>query len=103
MRVCREGRVMVMFPEGTRRAKGLHKKHQPLCDMKPQCFALWHCSEELRGVWSLISRTSGFLQLRFGPEVLGDVLRGEARPNPLRRRAPLVVKGAVRAGHDQVR
>jgi 1-acyl-sn-glycerol-3-phosphate acyltransferase len=29
MRVCREGRVMAMFPEGTRRAKGLRKRHQP--------------------------------------------------------------------------
>jgi len=29
MRVCSEGRVMAMFPEGTRRHKGLLKKHQP--------------------------------------------------------------------------
>jgi 1-acyl-sn-glycerol-3-phosphate acyltransferase len=29
VRLCREGRVMAMFPEGTRRAKGLRKKHQP--------------------------------------------------------------------------
>jgi 1-acyl-sn-glycerol-3-phosphate acyltransferase len=29
MRICREGRVMAMFPEGTRRSKGLHKKHEP--------------------------------------------------------------------------
>jgi len=29
MRLCREGRVMAMFPEGTRRSKGLRKKHQP--------------------------------------------------------------------------
>ncbi len=27
--LCRQGRVMGMFPEGTRRAKGLRKKHQP--------------------------------------------------------------------------
>jgi 1-acyl-sn-glycerol-3-phosphate acyltransferase len=29
IRLCREGRVMAMFPEGTRRSKGLRKKHQP--------------------------------------------------------------------------
>ncbi|HVC88145.1 MAG TPA: lysophospholipid acyltransferase family protein [Gaiellaceae bacterium] len=29
MRLCRDGRVMAMFPEGTRRSKGLRKKHQP--------------------------------------------------------------------------
>jgi 1-acyl-sn-glycerol-3-phosphate acyltransferase len=29
LRVCREGRVMAMFPEGTRRTKGLRKRHQP--------------------------------------------------------------------------
>jgi 1-acyl-sn-glycerol-3-phosphate acyltransferase len=29
VRVCREGRVMAMFPEGTRRSKGLRKKHAP--------------------------------------------------------------------------
>lgn len=29
VRLCREGRVMAMFPEGTRRAKGLRKKHVP--------------------------------------------------------------------------
>jgi 1-acyl-sn-glycerol-3-phosphate acyltransferase len=28
-RLCREGRVMAMFPEGTRRSKGLRKKHRP--------------------------------------------------------------------------
>ena len=27
--LCREGRVMAMFPEGTRRSKGLRKKHEP--------------------------------------------------------------------------
>ncbi len=29
IRLAREGNVVVMFPEGTRRAKGLVKKHQP--------------------------------------------------------------------------
>jgi 1-acyl-sn-glycerol-3-phosphate acyltransferase len=29
VRLCRGGRVMAMFPEGTRRRKGLRKKHQP--------------------------------------------------------------------------
>lgn len=29
IRLCREGRVMAMFPEGTRRSKGLRKKHEP--------------------------------------------------------------------------
>jgi 1-acyl-sn-glycerol-3-phosphate acyltransferase len=29
IRLCKEGRVMAMFPEGTRRRKGLRKKHLP--------------------------------------------------------------------------
>ncbi|HEX6662145.1 MAG TPA: lysophospholipid acyltransferase family protein [Gaiellaceae bacterium] len=29
VRLCREGRVMAMFPEGTRRSKGLRKRHEP--------------------------------------------------------------------------
>lgn len=29
VRVCREGRVMAMFPEGTRREKGLRKRYEP--------------------------------------------------------------------------
>ncbi len=29
VRLCRDGYVVVMFPEGTRRKKGLVKKHQP--------------------------------------------------------------------------
>jgi 1-acyl-sn-glycerol-3-phosphate acyltransferase len=28
VRLCREGHVVVMFPEGTRRAKGVRKKHE---------------------------------------------------------------------------
>jgi 1-acyl-sn-glycerol-3-phosphate acyltransferase len=28
VRLCREGHVVVMFPEGTRRRKGLRKKHE---------------------------------------------------------------------------
>ena len=28
VRLCREGHVVVMFPEGTRRAKGLRKRHE---------------------------------------------------------------------------
>jgi 1-acyl-sn-glycerol-3-phosphate acyltransferase len=28
VRLCREGEIVVMFPEGTRRAKGLRKKHE---------------------------------------------------------------------------
>jgi 1-acyl-sn-glycerol-3-phosphate acyltransferase len=28
IRLCREGHVVVMFPEGTRRAKGLRKRHE---------------------------------------------------------------------------
>jgi 1-acyl-sn-glycerol-3-phosphate acyltransferase len=29
VRLCREGHIVVMFPEGTRRTKGLRKKQQP--------------------------------------------------------------------------
>ena len=35
--LCREGRVMAMFPEGTRRTKGLRKRHEP----RPHSGAAW--------------------------------------------------------------
>ena len=35
--LCREGRVMAMFPEGTRHSKGLRKKHTP----RPHSGAAW--------------------------------------------------------------
>jgi len=35
--LCRQGRVMAMFPEGTRRSKGLHRKHVP----RPHSGAAW--------------------------------------------------------------
>jgi len=35
--LCREGRVMAMFPEGTRRSKGLRKRHLP----RPHSGAAW--------------------------------------------------------------
>ena len=69
--LCREGRVMAMFPEGTRRAKGLRKKHLP----RPHSGAAWIALEAqvplipaAIGGMDRLSRL-GPVRLLFGPGV----------------------------------
>lgn len=60
--LCREGRVMAMFPEGTRRSKGLHKKHLP----RPHSGAAWIALEA--GVPLIPAALGGMDRLtRLGP------------------------------------
>jgi 1-acyl-sn-glycerol-3-phosphate acyltransferase len=77
MRVCREGRVMAMFPEGTRRAKGLHKKHEPRPHTGAARIALGAgvplVAAALRGLDGL-SRL-GPMRLQFGAQIRLDDLR----------------------------
>ena len=77
MRVCRERKVMAMFPEGTRRRKGMRKKHEPRPHTGAARIALGAgvplVPAALRGL-DRLSRL-GPLQLRFGPPILLDDLR----------------------------
>jgi 1-acyl-sn-glycerol-3-phosphate acyltransferase len=77
MRVCSEGRVMAMFPEGTRRHKGLRKKHEPRPHTGAARIALGAgvplIPAALRGLDHL-SRLER-LRVRFGPAIPLDDLR----------------------------
>jgi 1-acyl-sn-glycerol-3-phosphate acyltransferase len=80
VRVCREGRVMAMFPEGTRRAKGLRKRHEPRPHTGAARIALSAgvplVPAALRGLDRL--RRLGPMRLRFGPPIpLDDLRAGE--------------------------
>jgi 1-acyl-sn-glycerol-3-phosphate acyltransferase len=79
--LCRAGHVVVMFPEGTRRKKGLRKKHE----------ARWHSGAArialdagvplvpaaIRGTDRLA--TLGPLRVAFGSPIVVEDLRGRAR------------------------
>jgi 1-acyl-sn-glycerol-3-phosphate acyltransferase len=77
MRVCREGRVMAMFPEGTRRGKGLHKKYEPRPHTGAARIALGAgvplVPAALRGL-DRLSRLAP-MRLRFGTPIRLDDLR----------------------------
>lgn len=84
IRLCREGHVVVMFPEGTRRAKGLRKRHQARWRTGAARIAL---EAGVPLVPAGISGTDRLLQLAkmrvaFGPAVdlddLGSLELGEA-------------------------
>jgi 1-acyl-sn-glycerol-3-phosphate acyltransferase len=78
IRLCREGRVMAMFPEGTRRSKGLRKKHQPRPHTGTARIALAAgvpiVPAAIRGM-DRLSRL-GPLRVLFGPPVPTDDLTG---------------------------
>lgn len=78
MRVCREGKVMAMFPEGTRRRKGLRRKHEPRPHTGAARIALGAdvplVPAALRGL-DRLSRLAP-LRVRFGPAIPLDDLRG---------------------------
>lgn len=78
VRVVREGRVMGMFPEGTRRRKGLRKKHEPRPHTGAARIALTGgvplVPAAIRGT-ARLSRL-GPLRVAFGPAVSLDDLTG---------------------------
>jgi 1-acyl-sn-glycerol-3-phosphate acyltransferase len=78
IRLCREGRVLVMFPEGTRRYKGLRKKHLPRPHSGTARIALSAgvplVPAGIRGM-DRLSRL-GPLRVRFGPPIPLDDLQG---------------------------
>jgi 1-acyl-sn-glycerol-3-phosphate acyltransferase len=78
-RLAREGHVVVMFPEGTRREKGLVKKWQPRAHMGAARIALGAgvplIPAAIKGTDRL--RKLGPLRVTYGPPVPLDDLRGQ--------------------------
>jgi 1-acyl-sn-glycerol-3-phosphate acyltransferase len=75
--LCREGEIVVMFPEGTRRAKGLRKKHRARPHTGAARIALL---ADVPLVPAAIAGTDrigrlGPLRIRYGPPVQVDDLR----------------------------
>lgn len=78
MRVCREQKVMAMFPEGTRRRKGLRKKHEPRPHTGAARIALGADVPLVPAALRGLDRLSRFepLRVRFGAPIPLDDLRG---------------------------
>ncbi len=77
VRVVREGRVMAMFPEGTRRHKGLRKKHVPRPHTGAGRIALAAPSPLVPAAIRGMDRLTrlGPLRVLFGPPIPLDDLR----------------------------
>jgi 1-acyl-sn-glycerol-3-phosphate acyltransferase len=78
IRLCREGRVMAMFPEGTRRSKGLRKKHEPRPHSGAARIALAAGVPLVPAAIRGMDRLSRFGPLRviFGPAIPLEDLKG---------------------------
>jgi 1-acyl-sn-glycerol-3-phosphate acyltransferase len=79
IRLCREGRVLAMFPEGTRRHKGLRKRHQPRPHSGTARIALGAGAPLVPAAISGMDRLSrlGPVRVRFGAPIPLDDLKGE--------------------------
>jgi 1-acyl-sn-glycerol-3-phosphate acyltransferase len=77
IRLCREGRAMGMFPEGTRRTKGLRKKHQPRPHTGSARIALAAGVPLIPAALHGMNRLSRLapLHLRYGPPIPVDDLK----------------------------
>ena len=77
-RLCREGHIVVMFPEGTRRKKGLRKRYQPKAHTGAARIALDAGVPLIPAAIVGTDRLGRFAQLRvaFGPAVALDDLAG---------------------------
>ena len=77
-RLCREGHIVVMFPEGTRRKKGLRKRYQPKAHTGAARIALDAGVPLIPAGIVGTDRLGRFAQLRvaFGPPVALDDLAG---------------------------
>ena len=77
-RLCREGHIVVMFPEGTRRKKGLRKRYQPKAHTGAARIALDAGVPLIPAGIVGTDRLGRFAQLRvaFGPPVMLDDLAG---------------------------
>jgi 1-acyl-sn-glycerol-3-phosphate acyltransferase len=76
--LCKAGRVMAMFPEGTRRAKGLRKKHEARPHTGTARIAMAAGVPLVPAALSGMDRLArlGPVRLVFGPPVPLDDLRG---------------------------
>jgi 1-acyl-sn-glycerol-3-phosphate acyltransferase len=79
VQIVRDGEIVVMFPEGTRRSKGLRKKHRPRPHTGAARIAL---DAEAPLVPAAIKGTDrlsrlGPLRVAFGPPIALADLRGE--------------------------
>jgi 1-acyl-sn-glycerol-3-phosphate acyltransferase len=82
VRLCREGEIVVMFPEGTRRAKGLRKKHEARPRAGAARIALEAGVPLVPAAVSGTDRLSrlGPLRVAYGPPVaLDDLAEPESR------------------------
>jgi 1-acyl-sn-glycerol-3-phosphate acyltransferase len=79
-RLCREGHIVVMFPEGTLRKKGLRKRYQPKAHTGAARIALDAGVPLVPAGIVGTDRLGRFAQLRvaFGPPVALDDLAGSA-------------------------
>jgi 1-acyl-sn-glycerol-3-phosphate acyltransferase len=75
--LCKQGRAMAMFPEGTRRSKGLRKKHQPRPHTGTARIALAAGVPIIPAAIHGMDRLSrlGPLRVRYGPPIPVDDLR----------------------------
>jgi 1-acyl-sn-glycerol-3-phosphate acyltransferase len=76
--LVREGEIVVMFPEGTRRRKGVRKKHQPRAHSGAARIALGAGAPLVPAAISGTDRLTrlGPLRVAYGPPVPLDDLRG---------------------------
>src|SRR5213592_4001009 len=95
--LVREGEVVVMFPEGTRRRKGLRKKHEARAHTGAARIAL---SADAPLVPAAIKGTDrltrlGPLRVAYGPPIPLDDLRGQ-EISPAAREAPARLMAEIR-------
>ena len=82
VRLCREGHVVVMFPEGTRREKGLRKRHEPAAKTGAARIALEAAVPLVPAAIAGTDRLSRLPRLRVAyglPVPLGDLAGAEPR------------------------
>jgi 1-acyl-sn-glycerol-3-phosphate acyltransferase len=86
--LVRDGEIVVMFPEGTRRRKGLRKKHRARAHSGAARIALAAGAPLVPAAIAGTDRLSrlGPLRVAFGPPVPLDDLRG-IEPGPAAREA----------------
>ena len=77
--LVRDGEVVVMFPEGTRRKKGLRKKHEPRAHTGAARIALTSCAPLVPAAIKGTDRLSrlGPLRVAYGRPIPLDDLRGQ--------------------------
>jgi 1-acyl-sn-glycerol-3-phosphate acyltransferase len=104
VRLCREGNVVVMFPEGTRRAKGLRKRRQPKWHAGAARIALDARVPLVPAAVSGTDRLARLARLRvaYGPPIATEDLAG-LPPADAARLATDRLRGAITALEARLR